>query len=290
MGLWLLGAILFTATPAQAEGLLTLIAVTDGDATPSFWWSAGRSASLSPPERALLEPARSQGLAVLDPGAVANPPPISRIYRRPDLTPANAINLAGLYGASAVVLGRVVRRPHGAADAVGLAGHEVEVALRVLSVQSRRELGRFAVTRHAFAPEEDAARREALAAAMAEAGMWVAAQGSQMAGSTAVGLDDRDEPYMVVSGLWTMEALATLQKRIAQQAGSVRLAWLAPGRVGLDIAPEQKQSRSDLEALTQTLIDAPPEGMRLTPTPGAPEPTWLSVERVPNSEPGTSQP
>ena len=276
-------------TPARADGLLPLVTVrdaSDGDAVLAFWWSAPGGA-LSEVERALTAAAERAGVAVIDPARAADPPRISRLYRRPELTASNATNLGGLFGASAVVVGEVELRGWDGAAEVGLSGCEVRVAVSLFAVDSRREVARVALTRRAFEEDPRVAREAALKRALTDAGDLLAARVGESRASAAVGLDDRGEPYMVVTGLWTMDALTALQRKVAERAGSVAVAWVAPGLVGLDVDPGRAQSSADIDAIARALVSDPPDGMRLTPTSGAPGSTWLAAERAPlDDEPG----
>lgn len=223
---------------ASAQVLPLLVDGTDADA---FWW-AGEDAGAC--VETLLDSApRVQSLRDARRG-----PAISRIYQRPDITPANAANLASLHGVDSVVLGRVVRRGDIRAAWTGL--ERAEVALEVAWIEGTSGALRAEEYRVEVAHDADAARaleracsalgRElnALLAAgprapSAEETVWPAAD-------VVVHTDGRAAPYVGFRG-----ALRDAHPGIVDVAER----WSSEGRIGVVLLLDEGYRRA--EALTR---------------------------------------
>lgn len=254
---------LCVAGSASAQAL-PLITVQEGSVS-SAWWSVPQGA-LAPVERALLVALQGRGAAVLDPDALRPRPAISRIYRSPGLTAPNAVNVGGLLGSRQVLVGVVSLMAGDGPAGTGLRGVEARAAVSLRAVPSGVVLLEIQMARQAFDPEEGAARERALASLGADLGDLVA--GAQERAQAPLG-PAREEPFVLVQGLWDRGALRALQRGLEGLEGveEARLSWVAEGLAAFDINPAREDRAGEIARLCARLSQAPPAGMSLRALP-----------------------
>lgn len=259
---------LLGASPLQAQ-TLPLVTVQDGPQAAA-WWASGQGARLSPVERGLLQALQARRAPVLDPSQVQDPPRISRIYRSPALSPANAVNLAGLYQVDHVLTGVISVASGDGPPATGLVGAEARAAVSLRAVPSGTVLLEIELTRQAFDPEVDKARQRATELLSQDLADLVA--GALESARAPVGVE-RPEPFLMVAGLWDRASLRQVEVALERLGGveQARLAWLAEGVAAFDINPNKQEPASVIQSLARALAGAPPEGLLLKLEPSAGE-------------------
>lgn len=246
---------------ASAGGTLPLVSVTEGS-TVSGWWVEARG--LSTFETRLLGALPDQ-VALVDPAALAGGPRVSRIYRVPQLSPQNAVNLGGLYGASRVLVGAATFRPVSVAERLGLVGVELIVRVQWLAVPSGAVLLQADLRGAGWAHTAAEARRLAEARVSTDLVDLLAGTARNLSGQIGV---DRAEPYVVVRGIWDLQALRAFEKGVRGAPGvrDARLAWVADGVLAFDLNPATDEDRAFVSRVGATLAAAPPDGMTVAVT------------------------
>ena len=257
------GMVLLWLGTAQAGSLLTLFNVQSAQgAAETPWWTL-QDRRLSSIERALVDDLLTRKFDVIDPQAMSNPPKVSRIYRVPRLSRSNAINLAGLYGASRVMVGKVAHRVLEDPVGVGLQGAESVAVVQILDVSGGQMLLEATVRRQAWASDADTAATRAQALLAADLGSWMA--GAVAGLNPPVGVV-RQEPFLVVRGLWDKAAMDTVIRALRQQPEieAVSVAWLTEGAVAFDLNPGSEQTPAVIASAAERLKAEPPQGILLS--------------------------
>lgn len=255
-------ALAFLPGEAMAGGsLLPLLTVQIDQQPQTPWWTRG-DLQMTPLEGALVAGLRQAGASVVDPAVMANPPRVSRIYRVPVLSRANAANLAGLYGAGRALVGQVAVRPVAVPEDWPSVGVEAVARVEVIEVGTGATLVEAALRRQAWGDDAQVARARAEALLAGDLAAWLA--GSLGALNPPVGLP-RDEPFILVGGLpdrATLDAVVAAARAL-DGVSAVRLAWLTEGGVALEINPDSQEDAARIQAIADALRAAPPEGLAL---------------------------
>jgi hypothetical protein len=259
-----LALLLACASSLQAQ-TLPLVTVQDGSQV-SAWWATGQRPQLSSLERGLLEALQERQAPVLDPTGVQDSPRISRIYRSPALSPANAVNLAGLYRVDHVLTGVISVASGQGPAASGLVGTEARAAVSLRAVPSGTVLLEVEMTRQGFDADPEVARRRATEALGQDLADLVA--GALESARAPVGVE-RTEPFLMVAGLWDRGSLRQVEIVLERQVGvqEARLAWLAEGVAAFDINPAKEEPAATIVSLARALVGAAPEGIKLALEP-----------------------
>ncbi len=269
-GFWFVfvGMILASAPALAGSGTLPLVTVQDGEKSPQAWWSHAKPGAISTMEAKLLEALKVSGLPVLNPQQMPERPAISRIYRRPKLSTANAINLAGLHGAGSTLTGKIQFAPIPPVEMLALQGAQAEATVTLLSLPDGRTLLETHMVRRAYDADATVARQKAQESLVADLSQLMAASLRQA--SAPVGVT-REEPFVCIAGLWGKAPLEQVKGVLKGLEGveDVSLAWMAEGMVALDLNPDSEEQTAQVEAWTEGLVTAPPKGVRLTPEESA---------------------
>jgi hypothetical protein len=261
---WLIFLLLASPAVACAGGTLPLISIVEGQQT-SGWWVTDPAGPLSEIERGISARVGPE-LGVIDPSASAKSPRVSRIYRVPQLSPQNAANLAGLYGADKALVGTGTYRPVTSTGRLGLVGVELVVELRWLAVPSGAVLAQAQVRGAGWGTTAREARDQARDKVVVDLAALLTDVSRNL--SARVGVD-RSEPYVVVRGVWDAAAGRALEKALGAAPGvsSVRLAWVAEGVLAWDLNPKSQEDGAWVAKVVSTLEASPPDGMAVTVTP-----------------------
>lgn len=164
---------------------------------------------------------------------------ISRIYRRPDLSTANAAQLGGLLGGKQVLVGRVEYRRIEAVAPLNYSGIEAraEVELIVAGASDGISLQRFTVQRHYFGNDGgDELLEVARSQAGESLGELMGYSLSRIGGS--VGLVS-EKPLLGLRNLERAENLEAIRRRLLEieEVHSVVERWASEGIIALEINP-----------------------------------------------------
>lgn len=257
--------------PQSARGVLSLItervnAVDEaGEVRPEsihFWWSAAGAPDWSESDEIIQTGLERHQVQLLEPDAEAG---ISKIYRRADLSLANAATLGSLLGARRVLVGSVEFTRQ---SQVGLVGLERVSALADISLVSAETgtntaLQRFTVRRDGFAPSAEEALKSARAE-LAEAFAELAAA-ALLRGAGPVGVQSDEQ----LIGLYNAGSAQNLQ-HITQflegldSVDAVRVRWAAEGLITLEINPGKRDAPSDIEYAIRALSSEHFDDFRLS--------------------------
>ncbi len=238
---------------------LPLVLFEEAGAPSEPWW-VRRDLRQSEVEASLAGGLSSRGVRLMDPGGLSEAPKVSRIYRVERLSRANAVNLAGLYGARQALIGRVATKE--IEGPAGLAGGESVASLVLVEVPSGDVLLDVRFSRRAFDERAEVARDRALGRLIEDLGASMAT--SLKALSPPVGIA-REEPALRVGGLWDKGSLSRFEAALAAQPGveALKLVWATEGSVAFDLNPAKVEAASWVETVADALCASPPEGVAL---------------------------
>ncbi len=252
--------------------LLTEVAVADdGSTTESFWW-----ASSSAPEWTATDAAvRAQG-ATFEPKGLER---VSRIYRRPNLTDANAAALAELFGADNALVGEVRREKLNVAP-VGEAAIRVSIRARLVepSADGASVRQEYDVQRMATGDEVTAADAATLDAASTLAGL-VSATLARKVGPVGVALK---ETPIIFEGVPDLAIWRTLHDRLAARQGvdDVAVSWLAEGIIAVALNAKTSESKDTVKRIATELQNEVYEGFELVAAPAKTDSVVLRVRKL----------
>lgn len=241
-----LGLIL-AAAPAQASSgghivvLLTEV-VDEGVASEGqevgFWWGDGRSPQWSATDEAVFAGLRRTGVEAMRPSETN----ISRIYRRPDLSTANAAQLGGLLGGRQVLVGRVEYRRVEAVAPLNFGGiwARAEVELIAAGASDGVSLQRFTMERYFFDEDEGAGLIEQARAESGEAlGELLGYSLGRIGGAVGVA---SDTPLLGLRNVERAENLEVVRQRLLEieEVHSVVERWASEGIIALEINPGEE--------------------------------------------------
>lgn len=244
--------VLLPMTAWASDGLLVLVTEETADETgveQAYWWS-GAEPQWSATDLALRDAFAATGAGFAEPSDLSA---LSKIYRRPAPSDANAAAMATVFGRSRVLVGTVRYVPTELRP-VGLVGWRAEVSVRVLERGERgAELRRTVELRRArWAPSDDEARA-ALRAEVAESlARAVAAGLERNAGPVGV---NSDELLIGVAGPSTRAALNALRAKLATFAGvnAVVERWAAEGLIVFEVNPGVADPRASVQQYVSLL-------------------------------------
>ena len=156
-------ALLLAPALAAAEpGLLVLVTEIDEAGAPSFWW-AGATPAWTTADAHLRDALEREGGGFAAPATIAN---LSKIYRRPDPSDANALAMASVLGHDRVLVGTATVSRSQLAP-LGSVGVSVRLEARLVAAGNGAPevVSRLDLTRVSWAQTEDEARKGAHAAA-----------------------------------------------------------------------------------------------------------------------------
>lgn len=250
--------------------------------SPKFWWSNSPTFTATTTDLTLLSALRAAHIPVIDPATFPNPPQLSqRVFGRPDLSDANAQNLASLFGASFVLRGDATCDP--LPPSVYLreqAGAHASLSVRLMSTRTEQALLSLRLDAAAFAPDTPSACTQALAVIASR--LQENLQHATSLQDAQAPIWDGDEPLIILSGLNHAAPLVQLKKhlRTNPEVKDIFERWAAEGHIALDINPGLPDSPESVRALVDSLLTASFPGFRLSPLPA--EGRDLRLELVPS--------
>ena len=268
---------LTSAGSAWAQ-VLPMIVDHTGSSGEQYWWSQERAHESGPFDRAL----RAAGAPSLrDPARLPNLV-ISRIYRRPDLSPTNARNLGRMADVGVVALGEARARQ---TQIAWLDEYLVVVSVStvLLDVESGAELARVAVTGRGTArtPDEATARaHEEAAAAFVRTVRGVR--------TVPAPRDDGRATVVVRSpqGAAPFVALrAALVEGLAPRA-ELNECWASESQIALCITPMPGTTLEAVMGLVEAAVRRTIDGVEVTRAERSAERLSMEVDVVPRTAPG----
>jgi hypothetical protein len=232
---------------AQERTLVLLTEVdvaADGSSTESFWWS-GASA---PKWTFTDESVRKRG-ASFEPTGLQR---ISRIYRRPRLSDANAAALAELFGATTALVGEVRREPLPVSP-LGDAVVRVTVDARLVQPDAGGVVVKQVYGLQRLA-KGDSAVAERLATEQAAASLMNLVDATLERKVAPVGVVTR-ETAIALHGIPGLAAWREIEGRLAQRDGvdDVSLAWLAEGIVAVEVNTATEENDATIRRIARDL-------------------------------------
>lgn len=254
--------LLFAAQAAASEPLLAL--VTERHASgDQFWWSAGDTPQWTTTDQALRTALDRTGVGF---HAVESAGSLSKIYRTAQLSDANAIAVASVFGATRVLVG-TISYTAASFEPLGNAGWSAEVSLRLLE---RGDGGAVVLKELAFRRARWAATPdEALTALRDEVATSVA--GGAVLGMVRkvgpVGVPS-DEPFVAVIAPSSRAAVDALRNKLQQLAGveTVVERWATEGVLALEVNPGKADSREAIMGYINIAISEGASQFRVLPT------------------------
>jgi hypothetical protein len=261
---------------ARAEGLLAVISESSpssqsnprGDARA--WWLTLPSPALTATDAALLQALDAAHVPVIDPRQHPSVRTLSqRIFSQPTLSDANALNMAALLDADALLIGAVVIAPLPPSPNLTQPMTEATLDVRLLSVRAGdvRWTARFS----AVAASPDAAvaslLRDLTASLRASAGAPPPTQATPQTPATTT----PHEPLLLICDLDRADTLAQIKQRLRDHPAitDVSERWASEGTLALAFSPTPSpdEAAALLPALIESLLNAPFPLFSLQPLP-----------------------
>lgn len=259
---WIYAAVLLSfCLPAQAGaqergGVVALMTevveagVTGEQPVVSFWWSQAGEPQWTASDLALNEALQARGVGLVRAGEQS----ISRIYRRPALTTANAAQLGALLGGERVLVGQVTYRPMGPVWPLGVEGLEASAELELVAAGSVEgvSLQRFVITRHYYGEDAglllETARQE-VGRALGE----VAGRGLRRAAGPVGTVGG--EALLAVRNASKASHLERVRERLLEldEVHSVIERWASEGIIALEINPGELTSPDIIDYVVRVL-------------------------------------
>ncbi|RAL23797.1 hypothetical protein DL240_06485 [Lujinxingia litoralis] len=231
-----------------------------------FWWSQAGEAQWTDSDRALLRGLEAQGVELARMGDQS----ISRIYRRPALSPANAAQLGALLGGDRVLVGQITYRKLGPIWPLGLETLEANAELELVAAGSTEgvSLQRFVVNRRYYGSDA----RELLAEARQQVGLAlgeVAGRGLRRSAGP-VGMAST-EPLIAVRNATSAAHLERLRARLLELDGisAVVERWASEGIIALEINPGEVTSPDVVEYAVRVLEGHSFDDFAVSSVPGS---------------------
>lgn len=259
---WIYAAVLLSfvlPAPAQAQGRGQVVAlmtevveagVLGDQARVAFWWSEAGEPRWTASDEALNAALQARGVSL----ATRPEQSISRIYRRPALTTANAAQLGALLGGERVLVGQVTYRSIGPVWPLGLEGLVASAELELVAAGSVEgvSLQRFAVTRHYYGDDVQAmlesARREVGSALGDVAGRGL----RRVAGPVGIA---SSEPLLALRNTGKAAHLERVRERLLalDEVHAVVERWASEGIIALEINPGEATPPDVIEYAVRVL-------------------------------------
>ncbi len=264
------------AQEAQAA-TLPLISVEEGGQTQAWW--VQDEGGLSPLERRLVEALEGRAVEVVDPAKLGQRPKVSKVYKTVRLSQPNALNLAGLHGADAALVGSAQ-----VVELEDLGPHkvvELRVSVELWAMPSGSERLRVSVSRVGLGASAQEAREEALGLVGEDLAELVA--GALKTSRAPAGVA-RVEPFVRVAALPDLGAMRAVEKGLGGLPGvrRVRLAWASQGVVAFDLNPDEEDAQGWVQETAKALGQSPPPALRLALDPN--EPALLRASVAPKAQ------
>lgn len=199
-----------------------------------FWWSSADNPQWTKSDDAVFQGLREAGVGPMTPQKVN----ISRIYRRPGLSPANAAQLGGLLNVNRVLVGQIEYRPIKAVAPLGYHGVEVRAEVELVAAGSTDgvSLQRFTVQRRVYGSASDALLEEARAITGAALGEVMGRSLRRSGGEIGV---QGGATLLAVRNVERAANLESLRSRLLaiEEVDRVVERWASEGIIALEINP-----------------------------------------------------
>jgi hypothetical protein len=252
-------AFLTTAPAAAQEGeeavvsLLTeTVRLADSDAQTGFWWQTPTAPSWTETDAMLRQRLEASNIRFFTPSGQSR---ISKIYRRPNLSLANASTLGELMGGDRLVVGHVVYEQAGSIGPLGVTHVKASVTLTMTRAGKAADVGQtLELTRHAYGNQTDKALKDArsrLVAAMAEAIESSVSTGPGRVGWSA---GERLIALRNVSRATVLEDIKTFLEGL-EGISNVEVRWAGQGVIALEINPGADDKPDTIEYAIRALAN-----------------------------------
>ncbi len=243
-------------TPATARDVLLLVteevALEEGESsTVRYWWVKPDSPKWTDSDERLRSALTESGVDLV---GLSSDVRISKIYRTPNLSLANAATLGSLVGAKRVLVGTISYERKAGVGPLGLARVAASADISLVSAESGETaaLSRFTVEREGFARNADEAlekaRQEttgALSAMVANTLMRGPGPVGVYAEERFIGLRNADNALVLQKVTEFLEGL--------EQVDEVQVRWASEGVVALEVNPGKKDAEDTIEYAIRAL-------------------------------------
>lgn len=248
-----------SSAAAQSKVLVLLTETTTvaDESSEAFWWQSSSQVAWTPTDEALLRSA--DGLEFVRPSDVSR---MSRIYRRPRLSDANAAALAELFGADMALVGTVERKKLGVQP---LGAGVFEVSIKARLVQPTAEGARI---KQSFALDRAARgdRVDALPAATNEAARTLArlVESAVQRRVGPVGVST-DELVITLKEIPSLSHFRAIREKLVERpdVDAVDVAWMAEGIIAVTVNPDAPDTEESVRRIAQGLRNSEFEGFAL---------------------------
>jgi len=224
---------------------------TGGEA--SYWWQTPSDPQWTAFDDTLRETLDREGVRTVD---FSDPPRISQIYQRPDLSLQNAAALCSLLDVHRLLHGTVTVREFSPGPAHGTTLAVAWADLQFVDTGGRAPtvLQEVSIDRTATAPTVDVAIEKVQRRVGEAAGDIV---GRITRGSDGRTGFSREEPMIGIWGARKAATLERLRRRMEQadEVGSVVRTWAAEGVVGFEVNPGQQDPARRVEYVARTILE-----------------------------------
>ena len=221
----------------------------------SAWWVQPERPKLSASDALLTQQLQRQGI-VTRVGQLSAP--LSRVYRVPTLSWANAAAVLATQGVALGVVGTLSLRPLGARDAWGQSAYRAEIKVALVSARRAEPLAQITLERTVVEDDPGQALSQARAQSVQALGQWIAHATRQSAGP--VGQAQRQERLLVFQAVPDLGTLEAIQRALlaVQGVDRVQVRWASVGHIALEINPEKLDKEDLIDQAARAL-----EGMSL---------------------------
>lgn len=247
-------AVAATTGQAQRPSLMLLIAeeVVDDAQRPaklSFWWADPANAAPSAADKVLMSRLSEGGVQVQAMEAKA---PISRIYRVPVLTRANAAALLTLLGARQGAVGKISVRPLALEDPFGQKAYRAYAKIALVQAGQPEQAKELVVERVVTADDAKDAMRLAKQQALEALGDLLAGAARSSSGPVGVEIGERLLLVQAAPNMPTFEALEQALLKI-KGVERVQVRWVSSGHIALEINPHKRDADDLLDSVARGL-------------------------------------
>lgn len=237
---------------ASGPRILPVVTLKTDDGA-SYWWQTPSDPQWTSFDETLRATLNREGVRTVD---FSDPPRISRIYQRPDLSLQNAAALCSLLDVHRLLHGTVTVRAFSPGPAHGTTLAVARAELQFVDTGGRAPtvLQEVSIDRTATAPTVDVAVEKVQQRVGVAAGDIV---GRITRGSNRRAGFSREEPLV---GIWGARKAATLERlrrkmEQADEVDAVARRWAAEGVVGFEVNPGQQDPARRIEYVARTILE-----------------------------------
>ena len=252
-------AVMAISLPASAQqnsrSVVTLLTETvrmaDEDPRTTYWWTSPSAPAWSQTDKMLLDELEAQNIEFFTPSGQSR---ISKIYRRPNLSVANASTLAELMGGDRLVVGRVVYEQAGVVGPLGATHVRASVVLTMTRAgTSPDDVGQtLELTRHAYAQDAQSALKIARGRLVEAMGDTISSTVSSGPGRVGWDAGERLIALRNVSRAAALEQVKTFLTGL-EGISSVQVRWASQCVIALELNPGSKDTPDTIEYAIRAL-------------------------------------